>query len=327
MTQKLSPYHLGATLYMPATHPNLLEIILFQKIADLRSMVICLEDALSEDQVITGLSNLKHCLLELQQQAHLHIRPLVFIRPRHPNMASKLLSMEGIDSIDGFVLPKFDNHSFTDWYAIIQQSPAHFMFMPTLETTQMLDVDAVRQLCKSLQDDEIKCRILALRIGGNDLMSRLRLRTHHAHTLYDGPLGYVVAMLVTHFAPAGFYLTAPVFDYFQDHTILKAEFQRDLLYGLVGKTVIHPNQISVIHQLLKVDSHDFNAAQQILDSTMPSVFQLDGVMCEPATHRHWAIQVMERAHHFGVTKKMIENKISNVDRQFNNYFCTSNVDI
>ncbi len=297
MTTRISPYQLGATLYMPATRPDLLEVILRQKIPDLRSMVICLEDAVREDEVATSLSNLQHCLRELRGQER--GVPLVFIRPRHPQMAHQLLTMQGIECIDGFVLPKFDNQSFAAWYAVVQAAPTHLLFMPTLETAQVLDALAVRELCERLQDSGIKSRILALRIGGNDLLSCLRLRTHHAHTLYDGPLGYVVAMLVTHFVPAGFHLTAPVFEYFQDHTILQAEFQRDLLHGLVGKTVIHPSQIAVIHQALKVDSRDYEAALRILDDAMPAVFQFEGAMCEPATHHHWAVQVMERAKHFG----------------------------
>ena len=297
MTTRISPYQLGATLYMPATRPDLLDVILRQKIPDLRSMVICLEDAIREDEVTASLTNLQHCLRELHGQER--NVPLVFVRPRHPQMAHELLSMQGIECVDGFVLPKFDNQSFTAWYAVVQASPAHMLFMPTLETAQVLDVMAVRELCERLQDDRIKSRILALRIGGNDLLSCLRLRTHHAHTLYDGPLGYVVAMLVTHFVPAGFHLTAPVFEYFQEHTILQVEFQRDLLHGLVGKTVIHPSQIAVIHHALKVDSSDYEAALRILDDTMPAVFQFEGAMCEPATHHHWAVQIMERARYFG----------------------------
>lgn len=299
MIQKLSPYRLGATLYMPATRLDLLSVILRQKIADLRSMVICLEDALREDEVEIGLSNLRLCLNQLRQDTDRQLRPLVFIRPRHPQMAQDLLAFEGIDEIDGFVLPKFDNNSFADWYMIIRQTPIHFMFMPTLETAKILDEQAVRQLCEQLQHAEIKSRILVLRIGGNDLLSCLRLRTHRNHTLYDGPLGYVVGMLVTHFAPAGFYLTAPVFEYFKEHTVLQSEFERDLLHGLIGKTVIHPSQISVIHQALKVDNHDYEAALRILDSTMPAVFGFEGAMCELTTHHRWAVQIIERAQYFG----------------------------
>ena len=106
-------------------------------------------------------------------------------------------------------------------------------------------------------------------------------------------------MLVTQFVPAGFRLTAPVFEYFRDHEVLQAEFQRDLQHGLVGKTAIHPSQIPIIHQALKVDSVDYEAAKRILEDSSPAVFEFEGAMCEPATHHHWAVQVMERAKHFG----------------------------
>jgi citrate lyase beta subunit len=298
MTTRISPYQLGATLYMPATRQDLLEVILHQKIPDLRSMVICLEDAVREDEVQQALENIQYYLGKLPV-AEKHSRPLVFIRPRHPRMALKLFRMQGIEGVDGFVLPKFDNHSFRAWHEVIHKSPPRFVFMPTLETGQVLDIHAIRELCNRLQDKKIKERILVLRIGGNDLLSCLCLRNSHTHTLYDGPLAYVVAMLVTHFVPAGFHLTAPVFEYFRDHGVLLEEFQRDLLHGLVGKTIIHPNQIPTIHQALKVDASDYEAAKRILDDNMPAVFQFDGAMCEPATHRHWAQQIVQRAEYFG----------------------------
>ena len=172
----LSPYQLGATLYMPATRPDLLEVILHQKIPDLRSMVICLEDAVREDEIPAALENLQHCLQHLAECTR-EPRPLVFIRPRHPRMALALFQMQGIECMDGYVLPKFDNHSFAAWYHVVQDSPANFVFMPTLETANVLEVHGARDLCQALQDEQIKHRILALRIGGNDLLSCLNLRS------------------------------------------------------------------------------------------------------------------------------------------------------
>lgn len=298
MNDKLSPYQLGATLYTPATRSDLLELILQQKIPDLRSLVICLEDAIAEHEVQAALLNLYACL-EVIYQTGRRVQPLVFVRPRHASMALELLSHPNISALDGFVLPKFDHDSFQHWQKVMQASPNQFWFMPTLETAQILDAYAVRELRLRLQQAELKSRILVLRIGGNDLLACLQLRTHPQHTLYEGPLAYVVGMLVAQLAPAGFQLTAPVFECFRDHTVLKAEFQRDLLHGLVGKTVIHPNQIPIIHQALKVKHSDYLAAKKILASHAPAVFQLNGVMCELTTHQNWAWQVLERAKYFG----------------------------
>lgn len=40
--KKLSPYALGATLYMPATREDILDVVLHKKLPELRSMVVCL---------------------------------------------------------------------------------------------------------------------------------------------------------------------------------------------------------------------------------------------------------------------------------------------
>ncbi|TXH70692.1 MAG: citrate lyase, partial [Thiothrix sp.] len=85
MNDKLSPYQLGATLYMPATRSDLLELILQQKIPDLRSLVICLEDAIAEHEVQAALLNLYACL-EVIYQTGRRVQPLVFVRPRHASM-------------------------------------------------------------------------------------------------------------------------------------------------------------------------------------------------------------------------------------------------
>ena len=41
-------------------------------------------------------------------------------------------------------------------------------------------------------------------IGGNDLLNLLGLRRQRGHTLYETPLGAVIARLVTTFKPHGF---------------------------------------------------------------------------------------------------------------------------
>ena len=82
MNKIISPFMLGATLYMPATRTDLAEVILYGKIPELRSMVICLEDAVSEEQVDIALSNLSALLAELKSSAldlNTENRPLVFI--------------------------------------------------------------------------------------------------------------------------------------------------------------------------------------------------------------------------------------------------------
>ena len=65
MKNRLSPWNLGATLYMPATREDIADAVLHGKIPGLRSLVICLEDAVSEADIPVALKNLEHLLHEL----------------------------------------------------------------------------------------------------------------------------------------------------------------------------------------------------------------------------------------------------------------------
>ncbi len=65
------------------------------------------------------------------------------------------------------------------------------------------------------------------------------------------------------------------------------ELAMDIAHGLVGKTAIHPDQISIIEGALKVSPGEHSDALRILNSTQ-AVFKSQGAMCEPATHRRWA---------------------------------------
>lgn len=293
----MSPYALGATLYMPALHPDICDIVSGRKLAGLTSLVICLEDALREDDVEAGLGNLRTVLDILAQESRgAGTSPLVFVRPRHLEMAKVMASWRGIDRVDGFVAPKVRPGNVGAWGKAIEGT--NLLLMPTLETSEMFDAFAVRDLRDELLS--IQDRILALRIGGNDLMSALGLRRATTTTLYQGPLLHVVSMLIGTLSPAGFALTSPVCEIIDNEALLRAELEQDVAFGLVGKTAIHPRQVPIILEAFKVVPQDLESAQQILAQDAAAVFKLNGAMCEPSTHRAWAHRILARAEHFGV---------------------------
>ena len=297
MSQPLSPWMLGATLYMPATRGDLADVILHGKISQLRSLVICLEDAVSERDVTLARDNLQTLLRQLQQQTPTHTPPLVFIRPRDEAMAAALLHDSELSGIDGFVLPKFNQANVLSWWRLL--APTSLLLMPTLETRDVFDSAAMQQLASLLEQHPCRERILALRIGGNDLMSVLGLRRSRHLTLYEGPLGYVVKMLVATFASRGFALTAPVCERIEDVALLERELALDVAHGLVGKTAIHPAQLEIIQRGLMAEQSDYEDALRIMNSEQ-AVFKSQGAMCEPATHRNWAAAMLERSAHCGI---------------------------
>lgn len=297
-----SPHRLGATLYMPATRQDITEIVLQNKIPDLRSLVICLEDAVSEQDIPIAIENLREVMQTLAEVDNSssninHHRPLMFIRPRDERMAEYLVANVNLSIIDGLVLPKFTHTSLSGWWNVIDST--HLCIMPTLESEEVFDVQKMNQLADILKQHPCKDRIIALRIGGNDLMNVMSLRRSRNFTLYDGPMGYVIKMLVAVFVARGFSLTAPVCEHIDDLRLLKAELELDIAHGLVGKTAIHPKQIKCIQRALMVNAHDYAEALTILNSNK-AVFKSQGMMCEPATHQRWAVNILERAEHYGI---------------------------
>ena len=164
----LDPLGLGATLYMPATRPDLLACIRDGRIPGLRSCVVCLEDSVLETELPIALRHVATLLQALPSTA----QPLVFVRPRTPDMLARILMMPGADRLDGFVLPKVTPETLPDWLAL-SYAP-HHRLMPTLETREVFDPVEMRRLREQLL--AVQCRVLALRIGGNDLLQCLGLR-------------------------------------------------------------------------------------------------------------------------------------------------------
>ncbi|OTA16842.1 ATP synthase [Xenorhabdus vietnamensis] len=297
-----SPYQLGATLYMPATRQNIAEIVLQNKIPDLRSLVICLEDAVSEQEIPAAIENLREIMQTLAEAESFSSNierhhPLIFIRPRNEMMAKYLVANVNLSVIDGLVLPKFTHASLSGWWDIIGST--HLCIMPTLESEEVFDVQKMNQLADILKIHPCRDRIIALRIGGNDLMNVMSLRRPRNFTLYDGPMGYIIKMLVAVFVARGFALTAPVCEHIDDLQLLEKELELDIAHGLVGKTAIHPRQIKYIQRALMVSAHDHAEALNILNSSK-AVFKSQGMMCEPATHQRWAMNILERAKHYGI---------------------------
>ena len=290
----LSPMMLGASLYAPANRADLAMIAQGQKRPSLRSLMICTEDALHERELEFALNQLAALLPTLDQGPLLR-----FIRPRSPAVLRRLLRMDGIERIQGFVLPKIGPQTLGDWLRVWDGRSGHWL-LPILETAETLDRRQMERLRDLLEDSGLRKRVLGLRIGGNDLLNVLGVRRARGATIYDTPLRGVIADLVCIFHPAGYQLSAPVFERLDTPDVLAREVEADLQHGLVGKTAIHPMQIPLIEGLYRVSREDYDLAAAVLAPDAAAVFKLHQTFCEPATHPRWAAGVLERAQVFGV---------------------------
>ncbi len=296
---KVNPWSLGATMYVPAMHKDLPFILAGTKHMDAalsqpRSLVICLEDAVREEDVPEALERLEVSLKYSKKTEQLH-----FIRPRNVEIFKKVLAMSNIESIHGFVLPKITHENIEEYLAVLPENH-DFLLMPTLETAEVFEVADMKKLRDLLIP--VKDKILVLRIGGNDLLNCLGMRRPKTGTIYDTPVGLAIHSLIQIFKPHGFFLTAPVFEIIDRMELLEEEVKKDLMCGLVCKTAIHPTQIHTIEKHYDVSLQDVEMAEAILDKNAPAVFKRHGTMCEPATHKKWAEQILMRLRVYGNLK-------------------------
>ena len=288
----MSAVELGATLYVPAINPALRGTA-YGAITDLRSMVVCLEDAIREDQVPFAIGRLQGLLADIAASPP---TVSIYVRPRNLRMLTELLQLEGIDRIEGFVLPKMTTQSLPVWLTALMHS--EHRIMPTIEGEDAFDRSALARLCDQLLP--YAERVSAVRIGGNDILALLGIRRSRVRTAYDGPLGGVIRDIAATFIPHGFSVAAPVFEHFSAPDVLRREVEQDIEHGLLTKTAIHPDQIAIIHAVYRPDAHEMAEARAILSQEAPAVFGSNGSMCEPATHAPWAGMIIKRAQTHGI---------------------------
>lgn len=292
----LSPWQLGASLYAPATRPDLLALG-SGKHANLTSLIYCTEDAVREADVPLALDNLRRALPQLPLTGG----PLRFIRARNPEVLAHLLTMN-LNAVTGFVLPKIHDGNLGEYLRLLERSGLdHLKVMPTLETREALSETRMTLLRDLIFMEGWQSRVLSLRIGGNDLLNALGVRRAPGRTLYEGPLERTVSMLVGVFKPYGLSLSSPVYEVYSDPGTLAREVQQDLEYGLCGKTIIHPAQLPVVLEGYRVPETELLEARAILAPDAPAVFTMHGRMCEPATHTRWAQDILTRAELYGVS--------------------------
>ncbi|MCK4492494.1 MAG: HpcH/HpaI aldolase/citrate lyase family protein [Methylococcales bacterium] len=285
---------LGATLYIPAIKDNLVEIANGDKYPQLRSMVFCTEDSIHNEDLDQALNRIRTLLPQLK----LNSQRLHFIRVRNPQILEKLLALPEIERITGFVFPKLDLKNADAYFSLVLGKG--FKNMPTLETKSVFEQAKMAYLRDYLISKNYQDEILALRIGGNDLLQHLGLRRAQAITLYETSLGQVIYQLINTFKPYGFELTAPVFEHLNNHYLLQQETQHDISCGLIGKTAIHPQQIIEIEACYRVNQEDLGVANAILEKNAKAVFKMNDSMCEIATHKIWANSIIKRHQIYGL---------------------------
>ena len=230
----LVAHSLGATLYIPANHPKLWKKIIDQMQLGVVSMVICLEDAIGDNQIEEAQEGLCKQLLLLQEEIYekrvvKEDLPFLFIRVRSPEQLEVVY--EGLKSclelVYGFVFPKFrPDNAETFMEAIIDintRSNRTFMAMPILESAELIHVETRRESLQKIVEicEKNKSIILNIRIGATDFSSYFGLRRGHDYTVYDvHVIRDCITDIINVFCRVGrdFVVSGPVWEYFWNDT-------------------------------------------------------------------------------------------------------------
>ena len=295
---------LGATLYAPATRPALCEDILRRAASGVRSMVVCLGDAVADVDVdaaqLHAISQLRRLSTEAEALA-----PLLFVRVRRPEQIPQIVAGLGEHAgiLSGFVLPKFTEESggYLDCIEDARvQTGLRLLAMPVIESPVVVHretrADALTAIARLL--DKHRSSVLAVRIGATDLCSTFGIRRSRELTIYDvHPVASVISDVVNVLGRSdgsGFVITGPVWEYFshserifrpllrstpfeqhdaealrhelvtRDVDGLIRELVLDKANGLTGKTVIHPSHVAPVHALSVVTHEEWSDAQDVL---------------------------------------------------------------
>ncbi|KJK54357.1 HpcH/HpaI aldolase/citrate lyase family protein [Streptomyces sp. NRRL F-4428] len=236
---------LGATLYSPATRPALAADIRKQAARGVVSMVLCLEDSISDSDVTGAEENLARQFADLdgdkaggaQDGAEL---PLLFIRVRTPEQIPDLARRLGrsVRHLAGFVLPKFDERRGVPFLEAVAEAEAasgrdRLYAMPVLETPELLHLETRVETLAGISRtvNSHRDRVLALRLGVTDFCSAYGLRRTPDMTAYDVQIvAGVIADVVNVLSRAdgtGFTVTGPVWEYFRSQQrLFKPQLRR-----------------------------------------------------------------------------------------------------
>ena len=184
--------------------------------------------------------------------------------------------------------------------------------MPTLESRMIAEIRSRVRTLTVLKEviDSMREYVLNVRVGGNDFCNLYGLRRSVRQTIYD--IGVVRDILVDilNVFSVDYIVSGPVWEYFGNDPDgdwakgLRRELALDRLNGFVGKTVIHPSQIPLVAESLKVSRSDFEDAEHILhweDTTLGVAKSADGSrMSEVNCLGRWADRVSALGRIYGI---------------------------
>lgn len=309
-------YKVGGLLYTPASNADHIVKLIETNNQFLTSIALCLEDAIQDTYLKKAEEEIKKALLVIKNN-QLDC-PLLFIRVRNPQHMDELHSYLGEleQIITGYILPKFDLSNCDEYCKLIKSYNYNLKrkiyIMPILETKSIADC---QKRINSLTDikaklEPVKQYVLNIRVGGNDFCNIYGIRRSVKSNIYQiGVISNILSDIINVFSDE-YVVSGPVWEYFGNDNKtdwangLKNELKYDRLNGFIGKTAIHPSQIPIIYESLKVDRNDYEDAINVIHwndkNIAVSKSASEDRMNEQKCHITWANQILTLAKIYGI---------------------------
>lgn len=312
-------YEIGALMYSPAINDKIVTMIEKEKYKIKYSLALCLEDSINDNIVELAQKKVIKTLKEisdLKNSKEIKI-PKIFIRVRKAKQILEIFNEleEEKEILTGFIAPKYSLENCDEYnksiISINKNNNKNIYLMPILESANIINLETrisyLTQLKREI--DKIKELILNIRVGGNDFCKEFRVRRNYTQSIYDiTPVRNILSDILTVFSRE-YVVSGPVWEYFASANDewkqgLKKEIELDKINGFIGKTIIHPNQIEIVNESLKVLKDDYEDAQKIVEWT--DNFLAVGKsntgyrMNEVKVHLNWAEKIMKLAEIYGV---------------------------
>ncbi len=304
--KEILQYKVGGLLYMPAFQKNIVRKISEKKLPHLTSAAFCLEDSIRDESLAAAETSLKFILQELEHAENL---PLIFVRIRSPQHLKIFHDKIGSRSkiLTGYILPKFDLHNAEDFIKISRQ--INLCIMPTLESERVASLSTRRPELIELKNflDDIKELVLNIRVGVNDFCNLYGLRRNANQTIYDVGIVRDILIDILNVFAKDFVVAGSVWNYFSGDFWaqgLQKEIFLDKANGFIGKSAIHPAQLPIIFDSMKVSRADLNDAKLLFDwksETHGVMKSADGSrMNEVKCYLNWARRIKILSEIYGV---------------------------
>lgn len=303
---------------MPANKQGIAEKLQSNAIPCLSSVSLCLEDSIADDALEQAEEALKRSLDQLltRGEAHGSALPLLFVRVRSAEHLEKVHRRLGdaAHALTGYILPKFDLSNADAYCSLIPSltdgTGKHFYCMPILESRRVANLSGRSDCLYALREklNAIEDHVLNIRVGGNDFCNLFGIRRAVHQNIWQVGLVRDIFVDILNVFSENYLVSGPVWEYFGANTDepwakgLQSELELDRLNGFVGKTAIHPSQLPIIWEAMKVSRADWIDAARILDWNGGdlAVARGEGRMNEVKCHTRWAQRISALGRIYGV---------------------------